>query len=189
MDCRHFDVLNDLCAVLARTFGHGQRDVRGVRLTVAGQINRARQIVGVKMRIAVFDVREADLLDIDPKGAGHGGLTADFLKARVGLGHRNGAHGAKAGRNLGFFLQITQQALGVFRKLGHGGGGAQLCDEPGRMPCRAGGQFLAFQQDHLIPAQFGKVIGNRAADNAAADDDATGGCGQVCHMSSSFAKS
>ena len=39
------------------------------------------------------------------------------------------------------------------------------------MPCCPAGQLLAFQQHNIIPTDFGQVIGNGAADNAAANND------------------
>jgi hypothetical protein len=38
------------------------------------------------------------------------------------------------------------------------------------VPGRAGGQLVAFQQHHVVPARAGEVIGDRGADGTAADD-------------------
>jgi hypothetical protein len=50
----------------------------------------------------------------------------------------------------------------------------QLPDQAGRMPGRAAGQLLAFEQHDVGPAELGQVIGHRAAGDAAADDDHAG---------------
>ena len=49
--------------------------------------------------------------------------------------------------------------------------GAQLADEPRRVPGGAAGQLAPLEQDDVAPAELGQVIGDAAADDAAADDD------------------
>ena len=50
-------------------------------------------------------------------------------------------------------------------------------DQPGGVPGRAAGELLALQQQHVGDAELGQVIGDRAADDAAADDDDVGAGG------------
>src|SRR5439155_13055219 len=56
-------------------------------------------------------------------------------------------------------------------KLGHVGVGAELADQPRRVPRGAAGELAALQQDHVAPAEAREVIRGAAADDAAADDD------------------
>jgi hypothetical protein len=42
------------------------------------------------------------------------------------------------------------------------------------MPGRAGRELAALEQDDVAPASFREVVGDAAADNAAADDDGLG---------------
>jgi hypothetical protein len=51
---------------------------------------------------------------------------------------------------------------------------AQLPDQTGGMPGRAAGEAALFEQHDIRPTELGQVIGNRAADNAAADNDDAG---------------
>lgn len=46
------------------------------------------------------------------------------------------------------------------------------------MPGGAGGELLALQQHHIGDALLGEVIGDRAADDTAADDHDIGALGQ-----------
>ncbi|MCY1380851.1 hypothetical protein D9M69_687080 [compost metagenome] len=48
---------------------------------------------------------------------------------------------------------------------------AQLADEAGGVPGGATAQLALLQENHVPPAELGQVIGERAADDAAADDD------------------
>ena len=66
----------------------------------------------------------------------------------------------------------------IFRQFGQVARGAQLADEARRMPGGAGRQLLPLQHHDIGDAILGQVIGNRAADNAAADDDDIGAGGQ-----------
>ena len=75
--------------------------------------------------------------------------------------------------------RAVQQLGGVFGELGHPPRRAQLADQPGRMPGRAAGELLALQQHHVGDAELGQVIGDRAADDAAADDDDIGAGGEL----------
>ena len=48
---------------------------------------------------------------------------------------------------------------------------AERDHEPGGVPGGARGQPVALEQHDVLPAHVGQVIGDRAADDAAADDD------------------
>ena len=53
------------------------------------------------------------------------------------------------------------------------------------MPCGAAGQLLALKQHNIGPPFLGKVIRDRASDDAAADDDHTGLGGKINHVDDS----
>ena len=44
-------------------------------------------------------------------------------------------------------------------------------DQPGRVPGGPGGQLVLLKQHDVGPAQVREMVGNAAADHAAADDD------------------
>ena len=73
---------------------------------------------------------------------------------------------------------VVQQLGGVFRELGHPPRGAQLPDQAGGVPGGAAGELLALQQQDIGDAELGQVIGDRAADDAAADDHDVGAGGE-----------
>ena len=52
-------------------------------------------------------------------------------------------------------------------------------DLPCRVPRRAGGQLVAFEQDRVLPAEFGEVEQNRAAHDTPANDHDLGVTGQL----------
>ena len=54
-------------------------------------------------------------------------------------------------------------------------GGAQLADQPGGMPGGAGRQLLSLQQHDVGQTGANQMIGHRAADDTAADDDGSAG--------------
>ena len=65
---------------------------------------------------------------------------------------------------------------------------AQLPDEAGRVPGGAAGEPSLLQQHDVAPAEFGQMIGDRASDHAAADDDRARavGKGRGCHAAGSL---
>ena len=75
-----------------------------------------------------------------------------------------------AGRESGLGLQPVVERDRIAEELRDVGVGAELPDEPGRMPGRAGGELGALQQQHVAQAHLAEMIGDRAADDAAADD-------------------
>ena len=60
---------------------------------------------------------------------------------------------------------------GIFGKPRHILRCTKLGNQACRMPCGAAGQLFAFQQHNIFPAQFSKMIGDRAADGTAARAD------------------
>ena len=78
---------------------------------------------------------------------------------------------AIAGGLSGFLLQMAVQFGGVGRQPRQVVSGAHTPDKPGGVPSRAAGQLLPLQQDDIANAGFRQMIGNRGADDSAADDD------------------
>ena len=174
----HLGLLENLRALVARALGERVGDVGGIALAVLVEIDRARDIRDVQMRIAPLDFRRVDLLDADAIGARHAGPAQNLLAALAGQSHGDRAAAAESGRDAGLLFQRAIELLAVFGEPCHVGGGAQLRDQAGGVPCRAAGQLLALQQHDVGPAELGEMIGDGAARDAAADDDDAGLGGQ-----------
>ena len=102
------------------------------------------------------------------------GLAVELVLALLGQRHRDRADLAHAGGDAGLGLELDVEIGRIFRQPRHVLRAAQLADQAGGMPGRAGGQLLALQQHDVGPAELGQVIGDRAAGDAAADDDGAG---------------
>ena len=118
------------------------------------------------------DLLRADELDRDPVGLGEDRLSGHRLHP-LGRAREVQVSDAAEPRVLtGLLGQLRQELGGV---AGHPQEGlirhARRGDQPGRVPGRAGGEFLAFQQDDVADAGLREVIGDAAADHAAADHD------------------
>ena len=72
----------------------------------------------------------------------------------------------------------------VAEELGDVGAGAQLTDEAGGVPGRAACQLPALEKEHVAEPHLAEMIGDRAADDAAADDDDLRGRRQLAHARS-----
>ena len=96
--------------------------------------------------------------------------------------------GLKPGRLPGLGLEPGVEVARVLAHLGRGlGGRAEGDHQPGRVPGGARGEPVALEQHHVLPAHVGQVVGDRAADDAAADDDDARALGQdrVAHAADS----
>ena len=161
--------------------GQGLGNVRGVHLPVARQEGGTDQIVRIHDRPEVLRLFRGQELHFQPEGTGRGGLALDLGHALVVAGQAQAAVALPAGCLPGLGFQPVVKLDRVFQKLGDVGAAAQLADQAGGMKGRPAGQFGPFQQDHVLPAQPRQMVGRRAADNAATDDDGPGGLGELAH--------
>src|SRR5439155_14557114 len=165
------DVLADPDAARPRAPGERRRDVGGVGLAVAGDPDRAGQIVGAHQRPAPGRLAEADLLRLDAEAPRHGGGALELDQALRGVRHREAPATLPPGGLSGLRLERGVELRAVADELRHVGGGAKLADEARRVPRGAARERPALEQDDVAPAEAGQVIGGAAADDAAADDD------------------
>ena len=111
------------------------------------------------------------------KGAQHGGGSRQLLPTlRIGR-DRDRAGLDKAGGLAGFFLQIGVEVDGVFREPRQVLSVERGAHQTSRVPCRAAGQFFAFQQHNVFHAKFAEMIGRGAANNTASHNDNRRVCG------------
>ena len=123
------------------------------------------------MRVHLLDFGRRDLAHVDVEGARQRSLPVDLVLALLGQRHGDRADLPHAGGDTGLGLELHVEVGRIFGEPRHVLRGAQLADQPGRMPCRARGQLLALEQHDVGPAELGQMIGDRAAGDAAADDD------------------
>ena len=169
-------------AALPGPLGEGLGDIPRIALPVQRQIDAADHAVDVEMGIFRLHLGGRDRRDLDPEGARHRGLAQDLFVAFRGERHGDRAHPLEASGDAGLGFERAVELLAVFREPRHVLGRAQLGDQPGGMPGGAGGEPLAFEQDDVGPSELGEVIGHRAADDAAADDDHPCLLRKLCHF-------
>jgi hypothetical protein len=164
-------VLEDLGAARPRTLGQRHGGVDRIGLAVVGHEHGADQVFDVQQRIKLARFRRRDHLHLEAGHSRHRGAALELLEAiRVG-GDPQAAVLLEAGGLAGLGFQPAIEVGGVDRQLGQVKRRAQLSHQTGGMPGGAASELLAFQKDDVLPAQLGQVIGDRAADDAAADDD------------------
>jgi hypothetical protein len=79
--------------------------------------------------------------------------------------------GGLAGLGLEGAVQLARVLTHGHRRLAHG---TEAGHQPGRVPRRARGQPVALEEQHVGPSELTEVVGDRGADDAAADDHDAG---------------
>ena len=107
--------------------------------------------------------------------------TRRYSSSRSGVGgDLDEADRLEPGRQAGLGLEPRVQVAGVLAHLGRRlRRRAEGDHQPGRVPRRARGEPVALEQHDVLPAQVGEVVGDRGADDAAADDHDPRSGGQV----------
>ena len=152
-------------------FAKRLRHVGRIDLGVVRQPQRAEQIVGAHH--GIFCRRLGDRNDL-AGDALRARRRMNALEQRHALGRARDQHRAAllpAGRLPGLGFELLIELGRILHEPRHVLVRAQLPDQSGRMPGRAAGQPPLLQQHDVAPAVLGQVIGDRAADDAAADDD------------------
>ena len=175
--------LGDRDALVAGTAGQRGGQVGRVGAAVAGQPDRAFEVVVAQDRVELFRSPRADQLAVELVGLGGGGGPSQLGHAVLRAGDRDSAAAPEAGAQAGLLLEPLVQLAGVLDQPGSVLRGAQLADQAGRVPGGAAGQLPLLEQQHVGPAQLGQVVGDAGADHAAADDHHAGPGRQVSHLS------
>jgi hypothetical protein len=174
-----------------RAFNHcatGQRlgDFRGIGLTVGGNEDAADDALGVEERVLGGGFLGGEDDDLETEGARHRRAAMQLLEALVGQGDAERAVLLQPGGDAGFGLEPGVELLGVLGEARQVLGRPELPDQAGRVPCRAAGELPALDEDYVASAEPRQVIGNRAANDAAPDDDGPGIRGKVGHAGNSL---
>ena len=170
-DARDFGVLEDLGAAHARASGEGLRGVDGVGLAILADEDAADEITHLEQRPALADLGGREQIDLQSEGLAHRSAAIELLETRMGLCDADRTVLLEAGRLSGLGLERPVELRRVLGELGEVARGAQLADEPRRVPGRPAGQLLALEQDDIGDADLRQMIGDRAAGHTAADDD------------------
>ena len=174
-------VLGDRDAFVAGAAGQRGGQVGRVGAAVAGQPDRALQVVVAQDRVELAGPGRADQLAVELVGLGGGGGPFQLGHAVFGAGDGDAAAATEAGAQARLCFQPLVQLAGVLHQPGAVLRGAQLADQAGRVPGGAAGQLPLLEQQHVGPAQLGQVVGDAGADHAAADDDDAGSPGDLSH--------
>ena len=156
-----------LPGALGQRGGHAHR----VGPALVGDVEGGQHVVGAGQRPQVRQLPRRDLHVLDPEAVHPGRLAAQRLLPPRAGGQRDVPDRAEPGGVPGLLLQpgvqvprvAAEEQRGLVRHPGRG-------DQPGRVPCRPGGQLVLLEQDHVGPAQVGQVVGDAAAGHPAADD-------------------
>ena len=171
MDGSDFEVLKDERTPGARALGERLGDVDGVGVAVARYVNAADDVRKIGERIQRVNLARPDDVHFEPEHLRHGGVALELLHATGGGCERQRSTLAIARGLAGLRFQTAIQVARVAGELRHIDALPQLADETGGVPGGAAGQGFAFEQNDVAPAHFAKVVGDRAADDPAADDD------------------
>ena len=88
-----------------------------------------------------------------------------------GAGQVQAAASFPTGGQPGLGFQLFIQADAVLQHAGDIAFGSQLPHQTGGMPGRPAGQLTFLDNDNILAAHLGQVIGRTAPDNSATDDD------------------
>ena len=155
----------------ARALGQRHGGVDRIGLAVAGDEAAAENPALVEQRIERLGLGGIDHPRLDIEDLAERDHPGDFGQSLGGARDLQRAVLLEAGVLSGLLLQRPVEDRAIAAQLGHRVGGAQLGDQPGGMPGGAAGEFAALENDDVGPAQLGEMIGDRTADDTAADDD------------------
>ena len=179
-DAGNLGVFKNPHAAVACTLGERLGNIDGIGIAIAGDMDAAHDVIDLRDRKPLLDFLRGDDIDRQVEHLGHRGAALQFLEAFEVARHRDRPALAVTSCLARFGFKPAVKLTGVFCELGHVDRRPQLPDQAGSVPGRAAGELLAFEQDRVAPADLAKVIGDRGADNAAADDDDTGAGRQGC---------
>ena len=171
LDAEHLCVFADGGAVHARAASQCHRDVAGVGLPVGGQKGSANNVVDLHQRPQRLRFLWRQQMHLQAEALRRRGLALHFSPALLVARQAQPAVHLPAGGLAGLGLERLVQLHRVAEQLGDVGAGAQLADQASCVEGAAGGELVLLEQHRVGPAQLCKVVGRRAADDAAADDD------------------
>ncbi len=167
-------LLEDPRAAVARALGERLRQIGRVGLAVARQPGAAGEIVAAHDRPFRRALARAQQLAGDALSCRHRRHAAEYRHALRRPRHGEAAALLPARGKPGLGFEPRVQLGAVADQARHVRMRAKLADEARRVPRRAARKPTLFQHRDIAPAELGQMIGDRAPDDAAADDDDAG---------------
>ena len=148
----------------------------GIDMTLVSHVDAAFQISYINDRAKPANFSRADEFRFDPHEPVPGCFVLQKIPPGIGSGQIDTAGQVYAYRLTGDFFDFVIQVDGVLLQTRNIRVPVECMESASGMPGGPCGQFLALQQDHVRPAQPGKVVQDTATDHAAADHNNPGMC-------------
>ncbi len=181
LQVENLGILEDRDAAHAGAFRQRLGDVGRIGLAIGRQEGSADEIVDIHQRPEIESLLGRQQMHLQAKGLRRRRLPLHLRPALLVAGETQAAIHLPAGGKPSLGLELLVEIDGVAKHLSDIGAGAQLADEAGGMECGPRGQLLALQKHGIGEAELAEMVGGRAADDAAADDDGLCGSRQVLH--------
>ena len=162
-------------AALTGALGQGLRQIGGLNIAILRVLDRPQNAVHIGQRPDFLDLVGRQEVDIDADGLGDAGIIFILVHPVWAVGEANVADPREADAQLGFGLQAGVEFDRILVDLAHRIAEVEQRQQARRMPCAARCQFLALDQRDIRPAHFGKMVQRADANNAATNDDHSGG--------------
>jgi hypothetical protein len=144
-DAINLSVFDDPRSAAPRAFRQRLCCVDRICLAVFRQMHRAQEVAGVEKRPELESPFRADNIDLQTKGASHGGSPLQFLQAAVACGHGERTNLPEASRLACLFFKRRVKLGRILREPRQIAGGAKLANQARSVPRRSAGEFLSFE--------------------------------------------
>ncbi len=148
----------DAAAHFARPSGIGHGDAGRVHIAAVLLEHDAADTVKIDERVFLFSFLAAEFIELHAKLAGLGALQAQLVFAIPSLGKIKRTGLEHAAGLAGFLFQLLVELHRVILQLGDVVVVMQAVQVGCSMPGGAGSQFIALQQDNVLPAQLAQVV-------------------------------
>ena len=160
----------DFRAVEPCSLGERVRRTRRVEVALHGFVDRAEHVARVHDGTQIADLGRTHQMRVEPKGLVARDIRAQQVPSLLRGGHIEPTRVVQADVLPGELLQLRVERDRIGLQARHRGVAVERMEGAGRVPARAGGQFLALAKRNVAPAELRQVVEHTAADDAAAYD-------------------
>ena len=167
----HAGLGRDLRPAAPRALREGRRELARIDVAVGREVRGTEHSLGRHRRKEPLRLLGRDQLERQAEGLGPAGLAAQLLHPLLGRGEAERSDLVPAGLEADL---VAERPVEVDRGHHHARErerAAQLADEPRRVEGRAARQVRALAEHHVVPAELGQPVGDRATPDAASDHD------------------